>query len=54
MIAETVQAELVVVGEGMSGLCTALSAREEGLATIIVPASARPVGRGGSVAASYS
>ncbi|NLO48254.1 MAG: FAD-dependent oxidoreductase [Clostridiales bacterium] len=54
MIAETVQAELVVVGEGMSGLCTALSAREEGLDTIIVTASARPVGRGGSVAASYS
>ncbi len=54
MITETVEAELVVVGEGMSGLCTALSALEEGLDTIIVTASARPVGRGGSVAAAYS
>jgi succinate dehydrogenase/fumarate reductase flavoprotein subunit len=53
-ISETVHAELVVVGEGLSGLCTALSALEEGLDTLIVTASEKPVGRGGSVAASYS
>ena len=49
LIAETIEAELVVVGEGMSGLCTALSAAEEGIDTIIVTASTKPVGRGGSV-----
>jgi len=49
MIAETVNADLVVIGEGMSGLCTALSAAEEGVDTIIVTASSKPVGRGGSV-----
>ena len=54
LIAETVYADLVVVGEGMSGLCTALSAAEEGVDTIIVTASSRPVGRGGSVFASNS
>ena len=54
LISETVYADLVVVGEGMSGLCTALSAAQEGLDTIIVTASSRPVGRGGSVFASYS
>jgi succinate dehydrogenase/fumarate reductase flavoprotein subunit len=53
-IDETIKAELVVVGEGMSGLCTALSAVEAGVDTVIVTASSRPVGRGGSVAASYS
>lgn len=54
LISETVHAELVIIGEGMSGLCTALSAREAGVDTIIVTGSSRPVGRGGSVAASYS
>jgi succinate dehydrogenase/fumarate reductase flavoprotein subunit len=53
-IAETVETELVVVGEGMSGLCTALSAREAGVNVIIVTASAKPVGRGGSIFAAYS
>lgn len=54
LISETITTGLVVVGEGMSGLCTALSANEAGVDTIIVTASSRPVGRGGSVAASYS
>ena len=53
-ISETVETQLVVVGEGMSGLCTALSARESGLDTIIVTASTKPVGRGGSIFAAYS
>lgn len=54
LISETIHAELVVVGEGLSGLCTALSAAEEGVDTVIVTASSRPVGRGGSVNATYS
>ena len=40
------RADVVVVGEGLSGLCTALSAREQGLDVLIVTASRGPVGRG--------
>ena len=53
-ISEMVESDVVVLGEGMSGLCTALSCVEEGLKTTIVTASSRPVGRGGSVFAVYS
>ena len=48
------QADVVVVGEGLAGLSTALSAAEQGLKVIIVTASKGPVGRGGAVHASYS
>ena len=44
----------VVVGEGLAGLCAALSARQAGAEVTIVTASARPVARGGSVFAAYS
>ena len=54
LITATEEADVVVVGEGMSGLCTALSAVEEGLDTVIVTASSKPVGRGGSMFAVYS
>lgn len=54
LIHETVTADVVVVGEGMAGLCTALSAAEEGVDTVIVTGSSRPIGRGGSVFAAYS
>ena len=54
LITDTICADIVVVGEGMSGLCTALSAVEEGVDTVIITASSRPVGRGGSVFAVYS
>ena len=47
-------ADVIVVGEGFSGLCTALSALESGLSVTIVTGSSRPVGRGGSVFAAYS
>ena len=53
-ITETLTADVVVVGEGLAGLCAALSARQAGAETRIVTASAKPVGRGGSVFASYS
>jgi succinate dehydrogenase/fumarate reductase flavoprotein subunit len=53
-ISETITADLIVVGEGFAGLCTALSAVEEGVDTVIVTGSSRPIGRGGSVFAAYS
>lgn len=52
-IAETIEAEVVVVGCGTSGLMTANSAAEEGLNTIIVSASTKPTSRGGSNNAVY-
>ena len=53
-ITGTDAADVVVVGEGLAGLCTALSARQAGSDVLIVTASAGPVARGGSVFASYS
>ncbi len=53
-VTEEVSADVAVVGEGLAGLCAALSARQAGADTIIVTASSGPVGRGGSVFASYS
>ena len=53
-IKETIRTELVVVGEGLAGLSTALSAVQSGVDTLIVTASSHPVGRGGSVFAAYS
>ena len=53
-IVETITADIIIVGEGMSGLCCALAAREAGADALIVTASGHPVGRGGSVCAAYS
>ncbi len=53
-IAETVEADLVVVGAGTSGLVAANSAIEEGLSVVVVAASKAPVARGGSNNAVYS
>lgn len=52
-IAETVEADVVVVGAGTSGLITAVSAAEEGLKVAVVSASTKPVARGGSNNAVY-
>ncbi len=53
-IARTVRADVVVVGEGLAGLTTALSAVQSGLDTLILNAGSHPTGRGGSVFAAYS
>ena len=53
-ITGTLTADVVVVGEGLAGLCAALPVRQAGAETRIVTASSRPVPRGGSVFASYS
>ena len=47
-IAETIEADLVVVGAGTSGLVTANAAAEAGLNVVVVSASEKPVSRGGS------
>jgi succinate dehydrogenase/fumarate reductase flavoprotein subunit len=53
-IAEAIEADVVVVGAGVSGLVTANSAAEEGLKVVVVSASMAPVSRGGSNNAVYS
>jgi succinate dehydrogenase/fumarate reductase flavoprotein subunit len=54
-IVETVDADLVVVGAGTSGLLTAISALEHGVQNVvIVSASQAPVSRGGSNNTVYS
>ncbi len=53
-IRDTLQADVVVVGEGLAGLVCALRAAQCGAETLIVTASRGPVGRGGSVFAAYS
>lgn len=53
-ITETVEADVVVVGSGTSGLVTAYSALEQGLSVVVVSASSKPISRGGSNHAAYS
>lgn len=52
-IAETIEADLIVVGAGTAGLITACSAAEEGLNVVVASASTKPVSRGGSNNAVY-
>lgn len=47
-ISSTVEADVIVVGAGTSGLCTAVSAAEQGLSVTLISASKAPVSRGGS------
>lgn len=47
-ITETIEAEVVVVGGGMSGMCCGCSAAMAGADVVVVTASSVPVGRGGS------
>ncbi len=53
-VAESFEADVVVLGAGVSGLVTAKSAAEQGLSVIVVTASEKPVSRGGSNNAVYS
>ena len=47
-IEEEHTAEVIVIGAGTSGLCTAVSCVEQGVDTILFSASEFPVSRGGS------
>lgn len=47
-IAETFNADVIVVGSGMSGLCCAVSAAEQGLSVTVISAGSKPISRGGS------
>ena len=47
-ITETYTADVIVIGSGMSGLCCAVSAQENGSDVMLFSASSKPVGRGGS------
>ena len=47
-ISETYTADIIVVGSGPSGLCTAVACQEAGGDVILFSASSGPVGRGGS------
>lgn len=53
-IAETFEADVIVVGAGTAGLVTAYSALQQGLAVMVVSASSKPISRGGSNNAIYS
>jgi len=53
-IANTVEADVVVVGSGISGLVTAVSAAEHGANVVLISASSKPVFRGGSFHAPWS
>lgn len=47
-ITQTYEADIIVIGAGVSGLVTAASATEEGADVILFAASSSPVSRGGS------
>ena len=47
-IAETFNADVVVVGAGMAGTCCAVSAAEGGLSVILIDAGTKAISRGGS------
>lgn len=50
-ISETVEAEIVIVGAGTSGLVTGMAAAENGVDVCVIASSDKPVSRGGSNAA---
>ena len=47
-ISKTYTHDIVVVGAGMAGLCTAVAAAEKGADVIVFSASTKPISRGGS------
>ncbi len=54
LIAETIEADVVVVGAGTAGLTAALSTLQHGLSVTLISASSQPISRGGSNNAIYS
>ncbi len=53
-IKETVEADIVIIGAGFSGLCCALAAAEEGSNVVMIERMDHVVGRGGSIYAMNS
>jgi len=47
-ISKVITHDIIVVGSGMSGLCTAVSAQEDGADVRVISAGARAISRGGS------
>lgn len=47
-IKQTYTHDVIVVGAGMAGLCTAVSAAEKGADVLVFSASSKPISRGGS------
>jgi len=48
LITKTIEHDIIIVGSGLSGLCTAVSAQEMGADVLVFSASSRPISRGGS------
>ena len=53
-IAETIEDDIIVVGAGMAGMCTAASAAEAGGSVTLFSASSTPISRGGSNFSAYN
>ena len=48
LITKTITNDIIIVGSGMSGLCTAVSAQEDGADVRVISAGAKAISRGGS------
>ena len=53
-IAETVEDDIIVIGAGMSGMCVAAAAAEQGAGVTLFAASSQPISRGGSNFSAYN
>ena len=53
-IAETIEDDIIVVGAGMAGMCTAAAAAEAGGSVTLFSASSQPISRGGSNFSAYN
>lgn len=53
-IAGTVEDDIIVIGAGMSGMCVAAAAAEQGAGVTLFAASSRPISRGGSNFSAYN
>lgn len=53
-IAEVVEDDIIVVGAGMAGICTAAAAAEKGASVTLFSASSQPISRGGSNFSAYN